>query len=80
MAEKEEIEVKEKPGFKTTEFWVLLLVMLIGVLVQSGAIPTEHWSMKGIALAAQMLGALGYTAARAKTKFGASLERASLGK
>jgi hypothetical protein len=73
-------EIKEKVGFKTTEFYVLLLVMLLGVLMQSGAFGDQHWAMKAGALLSQTLAALGYTMARARTKFGSSVERASLGK
>lgn len=76
----EENETKEKPGFKTSEFWICLLVLLLGALVQSGALGEGHWALKAIAFAFTTLGALGYTAARAKAKFGASMERAALGK
>lgn len=72
--------VKEKPGYKTTEFYILLLVMLMGVLMQSGTFGEQHWATKGAAFVSQTLAALGYTMARARTKFGSSVERAGLGK
>ena len=75
MSEKQE-ETKEKPGFKTSEFWIMVAVFIIGVLIESDALGEGHWAMKVAALAMQGLSAMGYTAGRAKTKFGASLERA----
>ena len=76
----EENEVKEKPGFKTTEFWVCLLVLLLGALVQSDAFGEGHWALKATAFASMILGTLGYTYARAQAKFGAAMERATLKK
>lgn len=80
MSEKKPEEVKEKPGYKTTEFYALILVMVLGVLMQSGAFGEQHWATKGAAFVSQTLAALGYTMARARTKFGVSVERAGLGK
>ena len=67
---KEQI-VDTKPGYKTTEFWLSLVAMLLGVLMSSGvmdSVPeTSIWSkIVGGAIAA--LAALGYTASRAKAK------------
>lgn len=66
----------EKPGWKSSEFWLLAIVLIIGVLVESDAFGESHWIMKVAALVSQTLGVLGYNAGRAKVKFGGSIERA----
>jgi len=65
MAEK---VVPVKPGWKTSEFWLTVAAMLVGLFVASGILPTEHLAMKicGFALAA--LTSLGYTVSRAGVK------------
>jgi len=72
--------VKEKPGYKTSEFWLTIAVAAIGFLIASGALGEEHFVMKAAAMALATLKALGYTASRANIKRSASLERATLGK
>ena len=76
----EKIEIKEKPGYKTSEFWLTLVVVLLGTLMASGVFGDESVIMKAAGMAMATLKALGYTAARAKTKLASSMERASLGK
>jgi len=73
-------EIKEKPGFKTSEFWVCIAVVVLGALAASGAFAADHWAIKGIALASSALAAMGYTKQRAAVKLGISAERSSLGK
>lgn len=73
-------QVKEKPGYKSTEFWLTVAVAIIGALMASGMFGEDHWAAKAIGLASSGLAALGYSSSRAKAKLGASLERASLGK
>lgn len=60
--------MEQKPGYKTTEFWLSLVATLVGLFVGSGILPGEHLAMKiaGFVLAA--LGALGYSASRAVVK------------
>jgi len=70
----------EKSGYKTTEFWLSFLAMALGVFVVSGAFGDQHWAVKIAGLALELLGALGYTASRAKVKLGGSLERAEIAK
>jgi len=57
------------PGYKTTEFWLSTLAILLGAVMSSG-IFTDETSLAarivGGVLAA--LATLGYTAARAKVK------------
>lgn len=57
-----------KPGYKTTEFWLKLAAMLVTALYASGAIPTEGAATRIVAMAATILGALGYTVMRGVAK------------
>lgn len=57
-----------KPGYATTEFWLTAVVTLIGLLVASGAIPTESSWGKLLGLAASALASMGYSASRATVK------------
>ena len=58
----------EKPGYKTTEFWLKLVAMLIGLLMTSGALPEGSPWLKGAVAVSTILGALGYTYVRGKVK------------
>lgn len=60
----------QKPGFKTTEFWLSLAAMLLSALVGSGlldAIPGEKDDQL-VAMAVSVLAALGYSAQRMMVK------------
>ena len=60
----------QKPGFKTTEFWLSLAAMILGALVASGvldAIPGEKDDQL-VAMAVSVLAALGYSAQRMVVK------------
>ena len=60
----------QKPGFKTTEFWLSLAAMLLSALVASGlldAIPGEKDDQLA-AMALSVLAALGYMGQRAMIK------------
>ena len=64
-------EAKTKPGYKTTEFWMSAVVAVMGLVTTSGAMDglgADHWAVKAAGMVAAVLAALGYTAARAKTK------------
>jgi hypothetical protein len=76
----ESMEAKEKPGYRTSEFWISIAVYLLGALAASGVLADDHIAMKVAGLALAALTSMGYSAARAKTKFGASMERSRLGK
>jgi len=65
----------KKPGYRTTEFWLSLLAMVIGAITTSGAI-SNSVVLQGLGLAATALGALGYSGSRALTKAGESKENA----
>lgn len=55
-------------GYKTTEFWLKVLALLLTALYASGGIPTDGTTAKIVAIAATMLGALGYTVSRTLVK------------
>lgn len=57
-----------KPGYRTTEFWVKLAALILTALYASGVIPTSGTAAAVAAIAATMLGALGYTVSRTWAK------------
>lgn len=60
----------QKPGYKTTEFWLSLAALLLSALVASGvldAIPGEK-DDQIVALATSLLATLGYSAQRMMVK------------
>lgn len=62
------IPAPTKPGYKTTEFWLKCAALLLTALFASGAIPTSGTAATIAAIAATMLGALGYTVSRSLVK------------
>lgn len=66
-----------KPGYKSTEFWICLFVIAIGMFQMSGVFGDGHPVMQGVSMLSSVLASLGYTAARAKAKFGQNLENAA---
>lgn len=58
----------QKPGYRTSEFWVSLFAMLVGALIASDAIPTDSPVAKALGVVASILGALGYQVTRAAVK------------
>ena len=60
----------EKPGYKTTEFWLSFLAMLVGAALASGVIEatSTQWDDKAIGLLVTVLSALGYTVSRTFVK------------
>ena len=58
----------EKPGWATSEFWLKMLAILLTALFASGAIPTTGTAATVAAIAATMLGAIGYTVVRGQVK------------
>ena len=72
MAAKKQPPVSK--GYTTTEFWMMLFSQVIALLWASGVIAPDGTSSdeKGVALAASILGSLGYAASRAKVKAAAS--------
>lgn len=60
-----------KPGWKSTEFIVTGVVVILTLLAGSGVIPSGTAWARGVAFVLSTLAALGYTAARAATKIAA---------
>jgi hypothetical protein len=59
---------KVKPGYKTTEFWLSTIAMIVATVVASGVVPETGPLSQGIALVAMALTAMGYDASRGKAK------------
>lgn len=59
-----------KPGYKTTEFWLSSIAVLIGLAFGSGLISETGTSgiEKSVAFVASALAALGYSASRGSVK------------
>jgi len=60
-----------KLGYKTTEFWLSTVAMLIGALMASGALDSldeSNWIVRVVGGAVAVLSALGYEASRSKVK------------
>lgn len=66
-----------KPGYKTTEFWLTLLVTVLGAAMASGLIPEGGLWAKVVGAAMSVLGALGYQASRTFAKRADTSLRAS---
>lgn len=60
------------PGYLTTEFWLKVAAFVLTALYASGVIPTTGTVATIAAIAATMLGALGYTVSRTFVKTAAS--------
>jgi len=56
--------MESKPGYKTTEFWLSLVAILVGAALASGAIGLESVEGTIVAFVASALTAMGYTASR----------------
>lgn len=57
-----------KPGYKTSEFWLNLLVFLLGTLLASGIISDGGLAAKAIGGALALFSSLGYTLGRSGVK------------
>lgn len=60
-----------KPGFKTTEFWLSLIVTVATLAIASGTIPTDNPYVQIASAIAAALSQAGYSFSRASTKNGA---------
>ncbi len=60
--------METKPGYKTTEFWLSLIAIAIGVFVASGATELEGPAAQSIGILESALVALGYPGARLTLK------------
>ena len=59
---------KQRPGIRSTEFWLTLLSIVVGGLVSSDLLAEASTAAKVVALAGSVLGALGYTVSRSAVK------------
>lgn len=58
----------EKPGWKTTEFWLTLAAVVVGTLLATGVWGEGDTAYTVLAFIASALTALGYTHGRSKLK------------
>lgn len=61
-------EKKVKPGFKTTEFWLTAIAMIVGLVMASGAVPDDSGLSRALGIAAAALAAMGYSVSRGQAK------------
>lgn len=68
VVETELVPAEQKPGYKTTEFWLAAVATIVGLLMSSGLLQTGSTWERVVGLAAAALATMGYSAARARTK------------
>tara|TARA_Y100001938_G_scaffold68559_2_gene95138 strand:- start:3015 stop:3209 length:195 start_codon:yes stop_codon:yes gene_type:complete len=59
---------KNKPGYKTTEFWLSAAAAAIGGMLAAGVIAPDSTEAQVVGLISSALVALGYTGARLNLK------------
>lgn len=59
---------QSKPGYRTSEFWLSSLAMLLGVVLASGAMPEGGIASQIAGGVLSVLASLGYTASRTQVK------------
>lgn len=59
---------KQKPGYKTTEFWLITLMVALGAGTASGAVGENGLVAQIVGLAVATFGAAGYSLARGLIK------------
>lgn len=57
-----------KPGYKTTEFWMAIAAFVVSALYGSGVVSEGTAMDKALAVAAMVLGNLGYAVSRGLAK------------
>ncbi len=58
----------QKPGWRSSEFWLSVAAMLIGALLAADVFPVDSPVVKALGVVASILGALGYQVSRALVK------------
>jgi hypothetical protein len=58
----------EKPGYKTTEFWLSVLATALSFLLASDVLPASGSVVQAIGLVGAALTAMGYTVSRSIVK------------
>jgi hypothetical protein len=61
-------EVKDNPGWKTTEFWLTLAAVVVTYLVSTELGDETTWLGKSLAVVAVVLASLGYSVGRSIVK------------
>lgn len=56
------------PGYKTSEFWLTMLAMLVGMALTAGFFPDTSPIMRGLSALGTLLASLGYTYGRSTVK------------
>lgn len=59
--------MQERPGWKTSEFWLSVAAFAVSTLAASGAFG-DGWVIKGLGVIGDVLAALGYQHSRTKVK------------
>lgn len=62
-----------KPGFKTTEFWLMLIVTIAGLLPSAGIFKTDSVVLKVAGLVVSVISTLGYGFFRTSVKNAAQI-------
>lgn len=62
------VPVPGTPGYKTSEFWLNLLAVLLTAFLASGVVTETSNAVKVVGYVLSVLAALGYTAARTSLK------------
>ena len=61
-------QIEKKAGYKSTEFWLSLVAVLVGAVASSGLVESSEFATKIVGLIAATLVALGYTGSRLTLK------------
>ena len=68
LSSKEIYEVKKKPGYKSTEFYMSMAAVVLGAVASSGILEGSDGLTKVVGLIMAALVALGYTGSRLTLK------------
>ena len=63
-------DTADKPGYKTTEFWLAAIAEIVGLVLASGVVAAGGLAAKVVGAVVAILAGLGYTASRTITKNG----------
>ena len=75
MSKTQHVDVKaptpattQKPGYRSTEFWLSTVAMIAGIILASGAIAVDSTAGQIVGGIVAVLAQLGYTASRTEVK------------
>lgn len=66
--ENDPAQAAQKPGYKTTEFWLTVAALVVGVLLGADVFPIDSPAVKILGMASSILGVLGYQVQRGLVK------------